>query len=399
MNAYALAERFLRKVPQYTRMHRHARSAWQHGTPRKWWNLARVEVERKLRRIQVSGFPYILFIDPCNFCNLRCPLCATGANDLGRPQTMLSFEHFQRYFDPFAPYLFEANLHNWGESLLNKEVYRMIEHVQRSNVGSNLSSNFVKIANEDIENLLDCGLEYLTISLDGTSQETYVKYRVRGDYEQVIQNVSELIRQRAARRSKTPFVEWQFIVMRHNEHQIPEAVELAKKLGVDLLRFIPVGLPYDAANREELAKEWFPQGIHGRTESDGREQQFAQQAKPSPCFYLYRSFVINPDGGVSPCCIVPRQHADFANLSTMDKIDVLQVYNNANYRAGRALFRKQKSVGHVRTTCDGCDIFARPPANPVTYQEAASPQPTATGFVAEAEITMGPATPRTSSGK
>lgn len=385
-----MAERFLAKVPQYTRMQRHFRSLLKHGTPRKWANLLTVEAERKLRRIRVKGYPYILFIDPCNYCNLRCPLCATGRNDLGRQQAMLSFEHFKRYFDPFAPYLFEANLHNWGESLLNKEVYRMIEYVQSRNVGTNLSSNFVKLDSEDLDSLLDCGLEYLIASIDGTSQESYEKYRVRGKFDAVMENLSELLRRRNARRQRTPVIEWQFIVMRHNQHQIPEAEVLAKRLGVDLLRFIPVGLPYDAPNRKELAEEWYPTNLAGRTESDGSEQQFAQMDKPSPCFYLYRSFVVNPDGGVSPCCIVPRQETDFAKLNELENFDVLEIYNNEFYQSARALFGKRKSVGRIRTTCDGCDIFARPAANPVVRGEASSqPNVVGTGFVEIGEAGLG----------
>ncbi len=390
MGSKTAAEKFLSKVPQYTRSHRHLKSFIQHGNPRKWTNFLTVEWERKLRRIQVKGRPYILFMDPCNYCNLRCPLCATGRNDLGRKQAMLSFEHFKQYFDPFAPYLFETNMHNWGESLLNKEVYRMIDYVQSQNVGTNLSSNFVRMDSTDFDNLLDCGLEYMIASVDGTTPDSYAKYRVRGDFEAVIENMSELLRRRNARRQKTPVLEWQFILMRHNEHQIEDAQKLAKKIGVDRLRFIPVGLPYDAPNRQELAEEWFPKSLRGRTKSDGQEQQYAQHDKPSPCFYLYRSFVINPDGGVSPCCIVPRQHTDFANLSQLDEIDVLKIYNNPSYQSGRALFRNEKSVGRVRTTCDGCDIFARPKANPVSMDDGLSESIPNNSFVPASKLQFKP---------
>jgi MoaA/NifB/PqqE/SkfB family radical SAM enzyme len=383
----SIADKFLRKIPQYTRAHRHLQSVVRHGNPRKWANLARVETERKLKRVRVSGRPYLLIIDPCNFCNLRCPLCPTGLDDLGRPQAMMSFEHFQKYFDPFAPYLFEAYLHNWGESLMNKQVYRMIEYAQSRNVGTNLSSNFVRLRSEDLDNLIDSGLEYLVVSLDGTSQETYEQYRVRGDYDKVIENISELLRRRAARGSKTPFVEWQYIVMRQNEHQVPEAEVLAKKLGVDLLRFIPVGMPYEFTNRRETAEKWFPRGVQGRSQSDGTEVQFGQAGKPGPCFYLYRSVVVNPDGGVSPCCIVYRQDRDFANLSTMDTIDPEALYNNPAYVSARALYSPKADVPHVRTVCDGCDVFARPkgmprrrPAARPAAPKAPAPLP-AEGFV------------------
>ena len=356
----SLAQKFLKKVPQYTRHKRHLDTVLKHGTPRKWTNLLRVEAERKLRRVRVKGYPYILIIDPCNYCNLRCPLCPTGLDDLGRHQTMLSLEHFKRYFDPFAPHLFEAYMHNWGESLLNKEVYSMIEYVQSRNVGTNLSSNLVKLTSEDLDNILDCGLEYLIVSLDGTNQESYVQYRVRGDYDRVIENLSELLRRRNARKLKTPFIEWQYIVMKHNEHEIPEAERLAKKLGVDLLRFIPVGMPCEFTNRKETAEKWFPRSFEGRASSEETELQFGQAGKPGPCFYLYRSFVINPDGGVSPCCVVYRRDRDFANLTQHESIDVLKIYNNEFYQSARGLFNNNKDVPHVPSVCDACDIFTRP---------------------------------------
>jgi MoaA/NifB/PqqE/SkfB family radical SAM enzyme len=358
----SLAQTLLKKVPQYTRNGRHLRAVLQHGTPRKLANLARAEMERKQHKIECKSSPYLLIIDPCNYCNLRCPLCPTGLNDLGRPQSMLSLAHFKKYFDPLADTLFEAYMHNWGESMLNKEVFSMISHAQSSNVGTNLSSNFVRVSTDDMDRLLDSGLEYLVISLDGTSPETYIQYRVNGDYDKVIANLTEFIRRRNARKLKTPVIEWQFIVMKQNEHQIGEAEVLAKKIGVDLLRFIPVGMPYEFKNRKETADKWYPLGIKGRVDSDHSEQQFGQANKPSPCFYLYRSMVINPDGGVSPCCVVYRKNRDFADLSATEHIDVNAVWNNEKYRSARSLFSEYEVPGRRATVCDGCDLFAHHPS-------------------------------------
>jgi radical SAM protein with 4Fe4S-binding SPASM domain len=357
-----LAQQLLRKVPQYTRHERHIRSVVQHGTPRKWANLAHAEIERIQRKIKVNSRPYLLFIDPCNFCNLRCPLCPTGLNDLGREQTMLGFEDFERWFEPHKPYLFEAYLHNWGESLLNKQVFRMIDHVQRSNVGTNLSSNLVIATSEDLDNLIDSGLEYLVVSLDGTSSESYLKYRIRGDYDKVVSNMAELIRRRNARGRKTPVVEWQFIVMKTNEHEVAEAEQMAKKLGVDVMRFIPVGMPFEFRNRKDVADLWYPTQHEGRQHSEAdTEQQFGQAEKPSPCFYLYRSMVVNPDGGVSPCCVVYRKNRDFAQLD--DKpVDVGAIWNNEKYQSARSLFSEATVEKRRPTVCDTCDIFAFHPS-------------------------------------
>jgi len=350
-----LAQKYLKKVPQYTRNARHLWSVTTHGTPKKISNLIRVEMERKLRRVSLKGHPYLLIIDPCNYCNLRCPLCPTGLGTLGRPQSMLSLEHFKQYFDPLSDYLFEVYMHNWGESLLNKQVFGMIAHAQARGVGTNLSSNLSDTSSSDIDSLLDCGLEYLIVSLDGTSAESYSKYRIRGHYEQVVENLHEIIRRRKARRLRTPFVEWQFLVMKQNEHEVRHAEEMAKKIGVDLLRFIPVGMPYDHPDRQGAADTWYPVTVEGREHSPDIEQQFGQAHKPSPCFYLYRTMVINPDGGVAPCCVVYKKDSDFAQMPAA----VMDVWNNEKYQSARSLFSPTEVLNKVETICDGCEIFAK----------------------------------------
>lgn len=358
-----IAQRLLKKIPQYTRGSRHLRSVIQHGTPHKWANLVRAEAERLLHRVDVKSSPYLLILDPCNYCNLRCPLCPTGMENLGRTQSMLSLECFKRYFDPHAPNLFEVYLHNWGESLMNPQLFDMVEHAQRANVGTNLSSNLVIAQPNHLDAMIDSGLEYLVVSLDGVDQASYEPYRVRGDFDRVVENMSQLLHRRRVRGRKTPVVEWQYIVMKHNEHRVAEAQAMADKLGVDLIRFIPVGLPYEDRSRwAQMAQDWYPTSMQGMAQGQaGQEQQFGQGSRKEPCFYLYRSMVVNADGGVSPCCVVSRQDRDFAQLD--EGFDAVQpVWNNERFRSARSLFSATDVPGRPRTVCDGCDIFERHPA-------------------------------------
>lgn len=358
-SSVSLAARYLKKVPQHTRSARHAWSVVKHGTPRKLANLVHAEVERKLRRVELKSLPYLLIIDPCNYCNLRCPLCPTGTGDLGRRQSMLSLDHFKAYFDPLADHLFEAYLHNWGESLLNKQVYDMIAYAQSRNVGTNLSTNLSETTSADLDALLDSGLEYLVVSLDGASAESYSKYRVRGNFDKVVANLNELLRRRRQRRLTTPRVEWQFIVMKTNEHEIELAERMAGQIGVDRLRFIPVGMPYNVPDRQAVAAQWYPVTVQGRSHSPGDvELQYGQANKPSPCFYLYRSMVVNADGGVSPCCVVFKESSDFARLPVSS---IRSLWNNDYYQSARAQFSSRNAPRVVPTICDGCDIFAKYP--------------------------------------
>jgi len=352
--------RILTKIPQYTRNSRHLQAVWKHGNPTKLFNLLKVERDRKFRRVKVSGRPYLLIVDPCNYCNLRCPLCPTGSQALNRKQRMLSFDEFKKIFDWFSRYLFEVSLHNWGEPLLNPDIYRMIEYAQRRNVGTNLSTNLVLMKPSDIGKILASGLEYLIVSLDATTPDVYDRYRVRGDFHRVMENMQLLIQKRNENRRKTPLVEWQFIVMSINQHQMEEAEFLSRKIGVDTMRFIPVGFAHDASDKKKLAEQWLPKVLQDRTRTmDGDEVEFDRKARPGPCFYLYRSVVVNPDGGLSPCCFVYDQKYDFGRIWD-HPID--EIWNNAHYVSARSLFSgKQVKNAEAVPSCVKCDFFRRRP--------------------------------------
>ncbi len=334
------------KLPQLTRMGRHALSVIKHSTPRKLLNLAIVEVEFRLRRTTLRGHPYIIIVDPLNVCNLRCPLCPTGTGELDRKQQRMEWDTFTRTIDAVAPYAYEVNLHNWGESLLHPRIFDMIAYVNSKNIATNMSTNFNRASDEKIDSLIKSGLEYLILSIDGITQETYAKYRVRGNVRKVLENVEKLIARRRELGSRTPFIEWQFILFEHNAHELESARQMAQELGVDRFRVIPPGIPFAAKEPENLKDKWFLKDDKGRVEA-------FQGDVPTSCFYLYRSMTTNPDGGIAPCCIVYGDKNDFGDFKT-DSLE--DVWNNKKYQSARALF-KEGGRGIEPTICDGCHIF------------------------------------------
>ncbi|MBM3226435.1 MAG: hypothetical protein FJZ47_21945 [Candidatus Tectomicrobia bacterium] len=143
--------------------------------------------------------------------------------------------------------------------------------------------------------------------------------------------------------------------MRHNIHQVDEARRLARELGVDLLRFIPVGMPFDAQEKDALRRDWFPQFDETPEGMEALQYQLLQRPKKSACFYLYRSLTVNPDARVSPCCVVYGEKNDFGDLLAESHETI---WNNERYRSARALFAHDGKPT-VRTICDRCNIFER----------------------------------------
>ena len=229
----------------------------------------------------------------------------------------------------------------------------MIRYCADKNLGTSLSSN-LSLNNIDAHAIVDSGLEYLIVSLDGTTQDIYSKYRVGGELDVVLRNLADIVRVKRERKSKTPFIEWQFIVMKHNMGQISDARKMAVDIGVDLIRFIPPGLVFGLENGSEMGKQWFPY-VPGDNEHYVPER-FAQKPMPGGCFYLYRSVTVNPTGAVAPCCAVWEEKDDFGNVT---ETDFVKLWNNRLYRNARALFSPGRSPS-AKTPCIHCNLFAKP---------------------------------------
>jgi MoaA/NifB/PqqE/SkfB family radical SAM enzyme len=351
-------------VPSYTRKARHLDLLRRYGTRRKVVNLVRAELALARGDVEVQAFPYVYTVDTGNVCNLRCPLCPTGAGTLARPQRLMTYATFQSVLDQISPYAVEVILHNWGEPFLNPDILRIIRAASAAGVGTTLSSNLnlVHRGDEFLAEVVASGLDHLTVSLDGTTDDVYRVYRKGGHLEHVLRNLETLLRLRRDRGTKTPVIEWQFLVMKHNEHQVEDARRLAAEIGVDRLRFAPAGLPFDDLANRSLAEQWLPRSPEFRNYDpetiDRRGYLYDER-----CFYLYRGMTVNPGGEVSPCCVVHQQAADFGSLASST---LAEVWNNAHYRASRALFsrRRVEYAGTASTICERCPLFK--------YESAAS---------------------------
>lgn len=322
-----------------------------------------VQLQYRLATPYVRGYPYVLIIDTINICNLKCPLCPTGIDLPGRPKGRMDFSLFKKIIDILGDYALTLVLYNWGEPLLNKEIYPMIEYAKQRSIKTIVSSNLNILNEKDAETLVKSGLDRLIISLDGTKSETYEGYRKGGNYHRVIANIKLLVRKKAEMRSSRPRIIWQFLVFKHNVQDIPEIKRMAKQLRVDGIDIFggnlggPRQTPYIGdEGTEELASKWlFP---------DRRfKGQFDYFSNPNylnrnRCYFLWKTLTINWDGSISPCCCVYDPSTDFGNIK---EEEFHQIWNNDLFKSSRTLFRKNKaSLQKAHTICASCKIFKKP---------------------------------------
>ena len=147
----------------------------KHITIKKLINLSIIFIQHQFfKNSKVYGYPVRLVIEPTNFCNLDCSLCHAGISNKKLERGMISFEDFKKIIDELKDYLFEIDLYNFGESLLNKDIYKMINYANENNIKTNLATILNVV---DVDQLVKSNLDTLILSVDGITQETYTKYR------------------------------------------------------------------------------------------------------------------------------------------------------------------------------------------------------------------------------
>jgi radical SAM superfamily enzyme YgiQ (UPF0313 family)/MoaA/NifB/PqqE/SkfB family radical SAM enzyme len=316
-------------------------------------NYLLIEEQKAERREHLDGFPYWLTIDPASMCNLKCPFCPTGQGRNSRTKTMLSFDQFKLIMDQLGRYLIHIDFCNWGEPLLNKDIYKMIKLAKRYGINTKIDSNFTVLGDGDIDRLLDSGVDKVKVSIDGVTPETYAKYRVGGSYDAAMSNLSRLLDRKRQLCRTYPKVEWQFLVFRHNEHEIDSVRKLAAEIGVDKLgvtkafigdkSWMPTLSEYSNYNLEKLRDE--------ATRFEETSDCF--KVNNSLCDWPWEALVINSNGSVSPCCSVEDEKDDFGNIFDSG---VSKIWNSPDFISARGLIKGKGTAEMLATgnVCRGC---------------------------------------------
>lgn len=324
-------------------------------------NLVRLKIDSTLKRERVSSYPVFLILEPCNFCNLRCPLCPTGQK-LPVARGKMSMEVFTRIIDQLYPYVWHLNLFYFGEPLLCEHLPAMISYAKKHKIRVYVSSNLNIFDKQMAKSLIESRLDQLIVSLDAASQESYEKYRIGGNYQAVIDNIVLLTEMKKQKGSLLPRIQIQFVVFKHNEAEISRIEEIAKELGVEIhIRqgaLGGLGQSPPLTKDRKLASKWLSSKKEFRKEYDYFDN--SPCIKNGPCIYLWKVATINWDGSVFPCCWIYENEHKFGNI--MEE-DFKTIWNNEYFMHSRSLFKAgRKSLSrlhndHKQTICCKCKMF------------------------------------------
>ncbi|BBD06951.1 radical SAM protein [Desulfovibrio ferrophilus] len=177
----------------------------------------------------------LLQVEVALACNLRCVMCpwvdirkaAGEAKALMRPEAWACIREA-------LPQIESVDFTGGGETLLQPHLEQWVADASRVGCDTGFLTNGLILKEDRLRALLDAGLTWLGVSMDGATAEIYEGIRRGSNFERVCANLARVAQLRTAGAPKTLI---QFVVMHSNAHQCAPLVRLAAELGVDEVAF------------------------------------------------------------------------------------------------------------------------------------------------------------------
>jgi radical SAM protein with 4Fe4S-binding SPASM domain len=326
-------------------------------TLRRIWNAAKVWTSfyvAKWSRMPVHwGLPIALTIEPTTACNLRCPECPSGLRSFTRPTGKIGRPLFEQIIDELQHDLSCLLFYFQGEPYLNPDFLDMVSYASQKNIYTMTSTNGHFLDEKNAQRTIQSGLDRLIISLDGTTQEVYEQYRKEGTLEKVLEGARNMVRMKRELKSKTPHLIFQFLVVRPNEHQIPDVYRLAREIGVDEVRL-------------KTAQIYAYQKGHPLIPRQNRYSRYRQKPDGTyaiknqlrnQCWKLWHAAVVTWDGQLAPCCFDKDLNHPMGKLGN-DSFST--IWKGRSYQEFRKKILHGRASIEICTNCtEGCKLWEK----------------------------------------
>jgi radical SAM protein with 4Fe4S-binding SPASM domain len=305
--------------------------------------------------LTIKNKPVTAQIEPTSECNLRCKMCIRETT--GIPIGRMSFEDFKKILDKLDS-LYKIGLSGQGELFMHPELFKMIDYSNKRGILVNLNSNGTLITKSIIEKICKTDIGEIGISVDSPKKEEYEEIRVGARYNRLLENIKNLTTALKKNNRKT-IVTMTPIIFKNNIKDLPEFVDLAKKVGIKKISFqtLQTKENYLTNYGKDMKSQIITKDIEKLKKKMKEAKELGEKygitiifdEDESPgCIWPWRGIYIMWNGDVTACCKVVEAKNTLGNIL---KQDFWEVWNGEKYQELRRLLKERKTPSY----CKGCN--------------------------------------------
>jgi MoaA/NifB/PqqE/SkfB family radical SAM enzyme len=306
-------------------------------------------------------------IEPTTRCNFTCSFCCGRYME----QSDIDFARYEQILAA-APDLQHIELQGEGESLMHPRFFDMVRLARERGARVSLISNGSYLTPTAIEQILDVGIEKISVSLESADPVTFRHLR-GGKLDKVVRGIEGLMEARRARGLGKPVVGFAITVLRDTQDHLAGILELYKKLGLDggvtlqplqsmpvYVQNYPLALSRQLLSDGEVNDLWIQFYAHPEIKRIQRAKKRTRvlgffdelmvpfKAGERRCPWLESGLYVNNQGIATGCCMI-KDTAQYA-------LGRFGVDPPEELLSRREALQKELRDGQIPKPCAGCEL-------------------------------------------
>jgi len=203
----------------------------------------------------LAGLSFRVVLDTTTVCNLRCRQCFhTLYHVRGLPyrQHEMPPELFEKILTDLEGHVGSLILSCSAEPFTNRDFHRYLRLVRQyvPNVEKWIATNGLLLNETLARDLIETQVDWMVVSTDGATRETYNAIRVGGDFDRLMNRLDLINRLKAEMQSERPQLRFNVTLSRSNIAELPLFVDLAREKQVAEITFQHL-VPFRGLNLKE----------------------------------------------------------------------------------------------------------------------------------------------------